>query len=63
MGPSSYTWSVVDRNVVMWRVTVLTIPGQHMQCVRKVAVHLVQLKRDGTRWRTGGEVRKVAARL
>ena len=39
----------------------------HTQCFRKVAVHLgygrVQLKCDGTRWRTGGEVRKVAVHL
>ena len=38
-----------------------------IQCVRKVAVHLgygrVQLKSDGTRWRTGGEVRKVTVQL
>jgi len=38
-----------------------------IQCVRKVAVHLgygrVQLKCDGTRWRTEGEVRKVVVHL
>jgi hypothetical protein len=38
-----------------------------IHCVRKVAVHLgygrVQLKCDGTRWRTGGEVRKFAVHL
>ena len=38
--------------------------GCIIQCVRKVAVRLgygrVQLKCDGTRWHTGGEVRKVA---
>ena len=44
---------VVDRNVVTWRMTVLTIQGQHIQCIQKVAAHVgygtVQLKRDGTR--------------
>ena len=38
-----------------------------IQCVRKVAVQLgygrVQFKCDGSRWRTGGEVRKVAVNL
>jgi len=55
------------------RYTNWAIPAQSqnstytIKCVRKVAVLLgygrVQLKCDGTRWRTGGEVRKVAVQL
>ena len=45
----------------------ITTPDCIVQCVQKVTVHLgylrVQLKCDGTRWRTGGEVRKVAVNL
>jgi len=57
--------SVTSSGFIIPFSTIICLVITH--CVPKVAVHvgygIVQLKCDGTRWRTGGEVRKVAVHL
>jgi hypothetical protein len=47
MGPSSYVWSVVDRNAVMRRMTVLVVWSQNQWLDRRInCVIVLQLKQN-----------------
>jgi hypothetical protein len=65
--PSPFLHSVSENVSKSNRTNEEINPAMEIQFVRKVTVHLgygrVQLKCDGTRWLTGGEVRKVAVSL